>query len=85
MTWYVVCPFLHVAFHDCRAVAVSLVTKIIPYNAAVKRNINRCDSEVPSSLSTTLQNSQGKEAQPHTTSVTPQIYIILDFHKFDFM
>jgi len=67
-------------------VVVSLVTKTIPYNAAVKcSNINRCDSEVPSSLSTTLQNSQGKEAQLHTNTVTPLIYVILDFHKFDFM
>jgi len=40
---------------------------------------------VPNSLSTTLQNSQGKEAQPHTNAVTPPIYVILDFCKFDFM
>jgi len=86
MTQYVVCPFLHVAFHDCRAVVVSLVTKTVPYNAAVKcNNINRCDNEVPSSLSTTLQNSQGKEAQLLTNRVTPPIYVILDFCKSDFM
>jgi hypothetical protein len=86
MTQYVVRPFLHVAFHDCRAVVISLVTKTIPHNAAVKRNnINRCDSEVPSGLFTTLKNSQGKKAQSHTNTVTPLIYVILDFHKFYFM
>jgi hypothetical protein len=73
----VVCPFIHVAFHGCKAVVVSLVTKIIP---CVVYTIQQLHSVIPKGvtvrcqvvyLSITLQNSQGKEAKSHTDTVTP--------------